>query len=468
MQLVNYSRFRSVFPEGLVVAGVHVGGLDRQSAAARLLEAYALPVELYFNEALVHLDPATVGFELDIDRMLAAADLQRTAQPFWEGFWDFLWARQQAPGIVPLDWTYSEERLRAYLSAELSPRYDQPATPALPAVGTVNFIPGVPGLTLDVDDAILPIENALTSITNRTVILPVQRTDPNRLAFSNLERFLTQSIDRAAFDGLTGVYLLDLQTAQEIHFVYQQGDFLSTQPDVAFTAASIVKVPIMVSIFQRYEGEPDEATIRLLEEMIELSGNDPADWVMQRVIDATLGPLAVTEDMQALGLESTFLAGHFYLGAPLLVRYDTPANQRDDVYTNPDPFNQTTASDMGMLLADIYQCAQRGGGSLRAVFPESVTQEECQMMLTFLTRNHLASLLTAGTPDGTQIAHKHGWVTNGAGVINAIGDAGIIYTPAGNYVMVVFLYHPEQLIWDASSALIAELSRSVYNYYNQQ
>ena len=69
------------------------------------------------------------------------------------------------------------------------------------------------------------------------------------------------------------------------------------------------------------------------------------------------------------------------------------------------------------------------------------------------------------TPEATSIAHKHGWVTVN-GVINTIGDAGIIYTPGGNYIFVVFLYHPQQLIWDSASTLVAQLSQVVYNFYN--
>jgi hypothetical protein len=51
-------------------------------------------------------------------------------------------------------------------------------------------------------------------------------------------------------------------------------------------------------------------------------------------------------------------------------------------------------------------------------------------------------------------------------LIHTIGDAGIIYTPGGNYVFVVFLYHPDQLVWEPASELIAELSQAVYNFYN--
>ncbi len=467
LQLVQFSRVRTNFPQGLEIAGVPVGGLDRQQAAERLLTIYTTPVEIHYGESAIQLEPVVVEFTLDVESMLAAADIQRTEQSFWTGFGDYLLGQEASPQAVPLRATYSEARLRTYLEGEIKLRYDQPAASPRPVVGTVNFIPGVPGTTLEVNGAVTLIEEALFSTASRTVDLPLARTSPPRLSFDNVGVLLRQTIDADAFDGLVGVYLLDLQTAQETHFAYQQGAYLSVQPDVAFTAASIVKIPIMVSVFSRIDGTTaDSETIRLLEEMVELSGNDPADWVMQRVIDNAVGPLKVSEDMNALGLENTFLGGYFYAGAPLLQGFQTPGNTRLDVNTNPDPYNQTSTSDMGVLLADIYECAQKGGGTLIAFWGGAITQQECQTMITYLARNKLPSLLTAGLPEGTQIAHKHGWVTNGAGTINTIGDAGIIYTPGGNFVMVVYLYHPVQLFFDASNALIARLAESVYNYYN--
>lgn len=101
-----------------------------------------------------------------------------------------------------------------------------------------------------------------------------------------------------------------------------------------------------------------------------------------------------------------------------------------------------------------------------AAFPGEVTQEECQTMIDYLSRNQIAVLLEAGAPDGTKIAHKHGWVSDIFAVIRTIGDAGIVYTPGGNYVLVIFVYHPEQLIWDQASVLVADLAQAVYNYYN--
>jgi len=465
LQLVTYSRVRANLPTGLKIAGVPVGGLDRQQAAERLLEAYATPVELRYGEAIIQLSPNVVDFQLDLDSMLAAADLLRTRKLFWQGFWDFLWGRQSTLTEIPLRATYSEARLRAFLEAEIAERYDNPPTAPRPAVGTVNFLPGSPGTSLNIDGSILLIENALFSLTQRQVVLPLARTSPPRPAFANLEVLLKQTIDLAEFDGLAGVFLLDLQTAQELHFIYNDGELLPAQPDVAFTASSIIKIPIMVSVYRRLDENPDAESVKLLKDMIEKSGNETADWLMERVIDTVRAPLMVTEDMKALGLENTFLAGYFSLGSPLLAIIQTPANQRPDVNTDPDPYNQTTPTDIGMLLEDIYHCQQSGGGALTAVFAGEITQAECQEMITSLINNKLPVLLTAGIPEGTQIAHKHGWVSVN-GIINTIGDAGIIYSPGGNYILVAFLYHPVQLIWDPASELIANLSRAVYNYFN--
>ncbi|MFC1879106.1 serine hydrolase [Chloroflexota bacterium] len=466
LQMVTFSRVRAFMAAGLIIADVPVGGLDRPGAAQRLAEIYSLPIELYYGDQLIHLNPSVVDFSLDTEDMLALAGLERTQTQFWQEFWDYLWGRTTFPSQIPLSASYSEARLRVFL-AEIAERYDQPAEPALPIPGSVNFEPGKPGTALDQNGAVQFIESALFSLSSRTINLPLRRVEPTRPTFQNIEVLLKQTLQLAEFDGLTGIYLLDLQSAQEIHFAVLDGEDIPVQPDIAFTASSIIKVPIMVSSFSRMIDNTDAETLKLMEDMVDRSGNEAADWLMDRVVDPThtRGPLVVSDDMQTLGLESTFLAGYFSFGSPLLALYETPGNSREDIYTDPDPYNQTTPSDIGMLLEDIYQCAQSGGGALVAAFPGQIDQTECQAMNTYLINNRLPVLLTAGLPEATPIAHKHGWVTYN-GVINTIGDAGIIYSPGGDYILVVFLYHPDQLIWDPASLLIAELSRAVYNFYN--
>ncbi len=466
LQLVRFSRLRTYFPPGLTIASIPVGLLDRQQAGQRLLEVFSLPVEFYYDEAIIQVLPSAIGFELDLDSMLAAADQERTRLPFWDAFWNYLWDRPPQPVDIPLRVTYSEERLRAFLISEISARFDQPATPAMPIVGTVNFQPGSQGKVLDIDHAIILIESALRSTTQRRVFLPLQRTSPSRPSIQNLEILLKQTIEISGYDGIIGFYLLDLQTGQEISFISILGEELPTPPDLAFTASSTIKIPIMVSVFRQLGEDPDPETVQNLEQMIAKSINPASDWLMEKYLDRFNGPLFVTEDMQTLGLENTFLAGYFYQGAPLLRVFSTPANQRSDINTDPDPYNQTTPAEMGMLLTDIYHCARNGDGTLIAAFPGEITQDECQTMINYLVQDKTARLIEAGLPDGTNIAHKHGWVTDLFGIIHDMSDAAIVFTPGGDYTLCIFLYHPTQIVFDPANDLVIQLSRAAYNYYN--
>jgi beta-lactamase class A len=122
---------------------------------------------------------------------------------------------------------------------------------------------------------------------------------------------------------------------------------------------------------------------------------------------------------------------------------------------------------MGMLLSDIYQCAQTGGGTFAAVFPGKISQNECKSMITYLTRNKIGVLIEAGLPEGTQIGHKHGWAVDPVdGVMHTVADAALIYSPGGNYILTIYIHDSNQIVWDNANRLYADLSRAVYNYFN--
>jgi beta-lactamase class A len=466
LNLVRFSRLWINFPSNLSIAGVPVGQLSRPAAAERLLTVYSQPVELYYNDAIIHLDPTTIGFTLDNDSMLAAAEQERTHLSFWEAYWNYLWNRPLQPVDIPLRATYSEDRLRAYLQDEIATRYDQPPTSAIPIVGTTNYQPGTAGSELDIDRAIPLIETALFTIDQRSVSLPINKTDPSHPTFQNLQVLLHQTIDLSGFDGMVGIYVGDMQTGQVINFILDNDSPVTTPPDVAFTASSTIKIPIMISLFRRIGENPDAETTKNLEDMIAKSINTAADWLMENKIDRAKGPLLVTDDMLTLGLENTFLGGYFYAGAPLLEVFKTPANQRADVTTDPDPYSQTTPAEMGQLLTDLYQCAKLGGGALIAAFPGEINQAECQLMINYLIQDRIALLIQAGVPDGTNVAHKHGWVTDAYGIIHDMSDAAIVFTPGGDFVFSIYMYHPVQIVFDPANQLVKDLSRAIYNFYN--
>jgi beta-lactamase class A len=278
---------------------------------------------------------------------------------------------------------------------------------------------------------------------------------------------MKQQVATSGFDGAIGVYMTDLQNGDVIHFAINHGQDVSVDPtDVSFTASSTIKIPILVAYFIAHGTGPVDATVNTkILNMIHKSDNVASDDVMAE-LDPTTGPLIVTQDMQKLGLQNTFLAGFFAPGSPLLQRFTTPANSRTDIFNDPDVYNQTTPSDMGMLLEDIYQCAQNGGGALVAAFPGKMNQDVCKQIINYLVADKIGVLLEAGVPEGTQVAHKHGWVPDTDGVVRNFSDAGIVYTAGGNFVLVIYTHHPVQVVFDLANHLFANLTQAVYNYYN--
>ncbi len=460
-ELVSYSRQRSRLPKSLTVAGVNVGGLDQTEAIERLLQVYSTPVELRYLDQVIQLSPAAAGFRLDTEAMMGAAELERTGTDFWSGFWDYLWNRPSQPVSIPVKAEFSRSQLETVLR-DIAVRYDTPPSLAQPIPGTPNFAPGQPGVVLDLARAGELVGEVMARSANRSVNLPVAGGVAPRPDLGTLRTLLQQNIDLAGFDGLAAIYLRDLGTGDDLHLVYNRNQPTSTDPDPAFTAASIIKIGIMTAFYRTFDEPLDEEADRWLTEMITLSGNDPADWLMERM-SSSRGPLMVTETLQGgLGLESTFLAGFFRPGSPLLRQYLTPGNGRTDLNTRPDPYNQTTATEIGLLLSDIYACA-KGGGNLLAAFPGEIRPEECRHMLDLLAQNKIGILIEAGVPEGTRVAHKHGWTDS---PLDSIGDAGVVYSPGGDYVVSLFLWNSPDMVWEPTSALMADLARAIYNYFN--
>jgi len=228
---------------------------------------------------------------------------------------------------------------------------------------------------------------------------------------------------------------------------------------------SIVKVPIVLEAIRTLEGNLTAEHSKLISEtLVVQSGNFSANLLLDVVAgedDAYLGSDLVTQSMQSLGLENTFIAVPYEeQPRPGKATYETVANSREELSTDPDPAMQTTAEDIGTLLAMIYYCAQQDGGPLKAVYGEQIGQEHCQELVEVMKLNRIGSLIEEGVPTDTPVAHKHGWISD------THGDAGIVYSPGGDYVLVTYMYKPDWLEWEISSPLLADISRATYNYFN--
>lgn len=461
-QLVGYSQSFAAMPAGLSLAGVPVAGLNEQQALQQLVLVYNSPIELQYQDQLILLEPSVVNFQIDTAVMMPEANQYRDAAGFWGGFWDFLWLKPRTIHDVALRMTYSQERLRTFL-ADVANRYDRPGSSPSANVDTLGFAPGEPGHILDVEATVSLVDSALRSPTNRVVALPIDEQLAVRPSFDTLADLTRQNLQLFEFEGVFSMYLMDLSTGRELNLSLAAGQ--EVPADVAFSGMSTIKIPVMVSFFGHNAGEVSDDERLLLQRSIDESANTATDLLIKIVGrgDGFEGTRIVTNDMQRLGLADTYLSGLLDELGAVLFPLSTPANSRIDINTLPDPYNQTTAEDMGYLTVMIYQCSQ-GGGALLAAFPGQYTPEECRMMIDLLTQNKVGPIFISGgsSPDGV-VAHKHGWDRL---PLNNVADAALVFTPGGNYALTIFLHRSEPMTFDDANRIMISAARAIYNYFN--
>lgn len=447
-----YYRSQDQLPPDTTVANLDVSGLTPEEAADELTAAYLAPIIIHHREERVELNPQDVGFMIDIEGMLQEAAAQQKPEEFWRGYAEFVIGRSLEPIDVELRATHDRDALLSRMDM-LSSFLDRPATGPQFIVETESFVAGKPGYETDIEASLPDIEEALYSPDAREVELVVIDEEARPFNMDVLKEMVNQEI--AEFSGMGSIFVMDLETGEE----------MSINADVALSGLSVVKIAILLETYRVLDDPPTADEQKLIEETAINSGNYSANLLLDVVAgmdNAYLGVDILTESMQRLGLVNTFIVTPYEEpNRPGQSTRTTPANSRIDVNTFPDPTMQTTAEDMGTLLSMIYYCAQ-GGGTLLAVYPGEITPDECQALLNVLARNDEGNLIRFGAPEGVQVSHKHGWAGN------THGDAGIVFSPGGDFVIVEYLTDPatDWLVHDISFPILREVARTVYNYFN--
>ena len=470
-ELVSFSRREQLLPSGITVAGTNVSQLNERDAVARWERAYAEPITLFYSDGNgthpILLHPDQVGWRISSEPMLAEAlASSEEGGGFWRRFIDFLMGIEQIVSRdIPLIADYQENALEAYLR-DIASRYDNRPGQASYDLQTLTVYPGIGGLALDIAAAMSAADNALRSADTRTVDLPVDNIGNDNPSLNALRELIIDYLDSQGFiyDGLgtvASVYILDLLTGEEI-------DILG---NVAYSAASTIKVPIMVEYFRYLSAEPTSDEAWLIANSLLCSNNASSNLIMEIIGggDVFRGLRSVTDTTQAAGAINTYITAPFYLGVEgqqlgSIQAPETAANSAFD--TSPDPYNQTTAGDLGTLFSLIYDCAEFNSGLAYALAGGQVSQQECRQMLEVTSANDLARLLQGGIPPGVRISHKNGWLTD------TVGDAGVVYSPNGrHYVISVFLWErteTEFQNYEQLWPLVEEVSRAAWNFFNPE
>ncbi len=257
-------------------------------------------------------------------------------------------------------------------------------------------------------------------------------------------------------DRFGSVFVLNLAT----------GESISLGRDIAYSGMSLIKIPILVEYFRQTYSPPDAREAELIANTMVCSGNYTANELLSIIGDGNpfAGAQQVTDTMRRLGLLNTFIVAPFVIGEP-----EQPAQpvttlqtEADQTRAAPDPYNQSTPEDLGWLLDAVYQCAVHEEGPLIELFPEQFTPTECRQIIEVMSANQINVLTEAGVPIGTRVAHKHGWIAD------THGDAAIVFTPGGDYVLTMALYQPDWLPYELSWPTMAEIARLVYNAFNPE
>jgi uncharacterized protein YraI len=251
------------------------------------------------------------------------------------------------------------------------------------------------------------------------------------------------------------LFLMDLRSGQAITF----GN------TIAFSGMSLNKISILATLYSILQAPPDTETAVDIANMMVCSENSASNALLTKMGngDPYAGAQVVTDFMAKIGLGNTFIVAPFLTdpnATPEPVR--APTTNADQISAQPDYSNQMTVDDLGWLLDGIYQCAFNGNGPLMRGAPGAFDQRECRQMLDVMSSNNMGQplLMSAGVPANTRVAHKHGWVPD------THGNAGIVFTPGGDFVLVVALHNPTWLDFSESFPLITEIAHTVYNYYN--
>lgn len=464
-ELLSFSQQEDRLPSQLRVANINVGNLTMAEAVNRWDETYFSPITLYYENSPILLDPASVGFTISEDLMRAQVQRTRSTEGgFWFRFFNHLTGQELQQAVdIPLIAEYQEALLEQFLQ-NIAQRYDQPPGKATYDVATLTTFPGSSGFVLDVNKSMELIEAALFDPVNRTVVLPTRDEASRGITIDTLRDLIIDYLDSNGFiydsqSSIASVFIMDLLTGEEINLL----------SDVAVSAASTIKVAILIDYFRYLPFAPSREEAWLMANSLLCSNNSSSNLIMQLIGNNDLfrGIQDVTETAQYIGAENTFITAPFVLGVAGQQLGSIPApptSPNANYNTQPDPFNQTTTEDLGTMFAMIYDCAFYTSGLMAAYPNGEFTQQECQQMLNLMSANDLQRLLQGGIPPGTTISHKNGWLEN------IHGDAGIVFPPNGrNYIIAVFLWEDGDFFdYNRAWPLIEGISRAAWNYFSPE
>ncbi|HSD98472.1 MAG TPA: serine hydrolase [Patescibacteria group bacterium] len=236
-------------------------------------------------------------------------------------------------------------------------------------------------------------------------------------------------------NGTYGIFIKNLAT-DEIYTLH---------PQQSFESASLYKLWIMAIVFQNIQSGKLQENTLLSKDAQDLDAEfqitpDPTQQsegtISMSVDDGLQKMITISDNDAALMLTDA-------IGESSIVSFLKKYGMNNSAIGREGKVPTTTAQDVATFFEKLY------GGQ----FANTKYTEE---MIALLKNQLLNEKIPKYLPEDTTIAHKTGELDSFS------HDAGIIYTPKGNYIIVVLTNTTDT---DHANEIIAEISKNVYSYF---
>lgn len=239
--------------------------------------------------------------------------------------------------------------------------------------------------------------------------------------------------------------LAEVSANKSFYFEYLPGGTsIRIGSDNELVAASLIKVPLAMNLYKAAElGRID------LDKPVAIQQTDLDQGYGDLWQKGAGYQLTLREATKLMLQDSDNTAMHMIFNAAngILQESEQSLSQLDVEQTLHDGRAVITAESYGSVLRSLYLSSY-------------LSKDNSQELLEVLSGSKETRRLTASLPQTVTVAHKNG-------VYNAAwseSDCGIVYIPKRPYILCIMIGLPE----DQSNALIAKLSKEVYDYVSTQ
>lgn len=230
---------------------------------------------------------------------------------------------------------------------------------------------------------------------------------------------------------------------------YVSGKYVNLNADNVYSAASIIKIPVLIQVFKSIEQGMLSLNDRISMTDYYISEGSGSLQFKGRNTSYSVDELArvmITEsDNSATNMLLDATGGMNALNSSLR-KWGMPETRINDWLPDLPGKNVTTAKEMATLVYNLDN-------------PNFLSLASREKMVDYMSHVHNNRLIQAGLPSDAIFIHKTGDIGK------MLGDAGIVYTPTGKkYIVVILVNRPYNSY--QGKEFIVEASSIIYNYMN--